>query len=989
VVEIQVLGPVRLLAGGAPAPMGPKLAVFLAALVTERGKAMSSGRLVQLLWAEDLDQGRTHEATLRSHASHLRKRLALDRSEPEHRVELITRRAGGVSTYLLKIPHGRLDLDRFEDLIRSGGTASDRGEIHDAIDAYEAAHQLWRGDPFGELGQLTFLAGEVRRISELHVVATEGLLRARLDAGQHAEIIGQLMNVVAEHPTRVELRKLLVTALYRSGRVDEAATACRAGIQVLAGSGVDAPDLDNLLREVLRHTDTVAPRVHALPRGVSEFVDRETELGELSSMASGGSFHSGPVVCALDGMPGVGKTALAVRAARELADRFPDGQIYMRLHSHTPGQDPVDPFDALAALLLGTGTAGQYLPVDLDGRALMWRDRLAGRRILLVLDDAGSARQVEPLLPGADTCMVIVTSRRRIDDLRCEANLSLSPLPKGEARTLFAWIARRDVDALHRETLDELLELCSGLPLALTLLASRLRHHPKWNTPDLADLAEAMRRPQISDRQPALHAAFDLSYRGVSELAQSVFRTMSLHPGVDADLDAVAALAGLATDEARSRIDELFLSRLVDEPTYGRFRMHNLLRAYGRHLFDNRPADEREQCLRRLRDHYLRAVLRANRALARDGRQRSTSLVDEALTWLDQERENLLACADQAIVTASDDSWVIRFAEAIAAYLRRLGLIPFALHLHQHAATAARTTGDAEAEATALRHLAAACRVSGDHGAAVEALERSALLSDAAGDRVGQADALRELGLVQRLTGNVEAATETLSQALALQRSANSDLGMAEVLTELGATRFLNGDAAGAEEALTEALGRYRRLHDPLGEADALYYVGVLRRLAEDFGSALRTLESAKRLYQRTGDRVGEANALTDIGILQSLSGDIDPAFLTLSEALTVYREIGYRLGQANCYDEIGLILLRRAELPQAASMLSNALEIYRELDHPHGQAEASRDLARVQIASGDNAGARRSLTDAGALFDQVGQPDSAADARRMLDDLT
>jgi len=362
--------------------------------------------------------------------------------------------------------------------------------------------------------------------------------------------------------------------------------------------------------------------MRTLPRDVTAFTGRDAELQRLFAVAEGTA--GGVVVHTVDGMPGVGKTALATRAAHMLADHFPDGQLFVRLHAHTPGLPPADPHDVLGDLLACTGMPPGEIPTGMEARAERWRGRVAGKRILLVFDDAAGHAQVEPLLPGTAGCLVLITSRRRLIALDSAKPLALDPLPGGQAIELFIRLAHRSQDSADVGAFAELARLCGYLPLAIALLAGRLAHHPSWDvTTFAADFAAAQDRfAELSagdwPGDPAVAVAFQLSYRDLPADRQLLFRRLGLHPGLEIDAYATAALAGIPFGRARHGLDSLYIDHLIDEPSRGRYRFHDLVHEYARVLAarDDSPGD-RDQATERMLDYYQHTSYVADRHLAR------------------------------------------------------------------------------------------------------------------------------------------------------------------------------------------------------------------------------------------------------------------------------------------------------------------------------------------------------------------------------------
>ena len=407
-----------------------------------------------------------------------------------------------------------------------------------------------------------------------------------------------------------------------------------------------------------------AAATRTLPRDVVNFTGRQGELtqllGAIASLAAGGGVVG---IHAIDGMAGIGKTTFAVHAAHRLAPGFPDGQFFLPLHAHTPGQRPVGPADALASLLLTAGVAAAQIPPGLEARAARWRDQVAGKKILLLLDDAAGHEQVRPLLPGAAGGLVLVTSRRRLTALEDTTVITLDTLPPDEAATLLARLADRAGMRTGDAAVAEISRLCGSLPLAIGMLASQLRHHPAWTAGQLADgLAYAR------DRLTLMHAgnlpvatAFALSYQDLTPGPQRLFRRLGLVPGPDFDAHAAAALDGTSLDEARRRLGDLYDQHLITEPASGRYRLHDLLREHARALAAAGDPADSDAATGRLLDYYLHTALAAGQHIPEvtavrgrppPGRPPTDapdlSTPGRAASWLETERPNLHAAADYA-----------------------------------------------------------------------------------------------------------------------------------------------------------------------------------------------------------------------------------------------------------------------------------------------------------------------------------------------------
>ena len=409
---------------------------------------------------------------------------------------------------------------------------------------------------------------------------------------------------------------------------------------------------------------------------------------------------------AIDGMAGIGKTTLAVHAAHQLAERFPDGQFFLPLHGHTPGRWPVDPADALVSLLLTAGVPAQLIPPGVEARAARWRDHVAGKKILLLLDDVAGHDQVAPLLPGTAGSLVIITSRRRLAALQDAAVISLDTLAPQEAAKLLAQLAARPGLDPADASVGEITRLCGYLPLALGMLAAQLRHHPAWTVAGLAaDLAQARDRLAVMRAENiSVAAAFDLSYQDLTAGQQRLFRRLGLVPGPVIDAYAAAALDGTSLEQARDHLTELYDQHLLTEPAPGRYQLHDLLREHARTLATADNPQESDAATRRLLDYYLNVAATANGLTARRPPAAIPSVIGpppaapplaskkDAEAWLEAERVNLQAAAGYAAASgaAVHAVWI---PAQLSDFLATHGSLDEAITLHRTAARRRRRGG--------------------------------------------------------------------------------------------------------------------------------------------------------------------------------------------------------------------------------------------------------------------------------------------------------
>jgi tetratricopeptide (TPR) repeat protein/transcriptional regulator with XRE-family HTH domain len=741
----------------------------------------------------------------------------------------------------------------------------------------------------------------------------------------------------------------------------------------------------------------VAAATRTLPRDIVSFTGRARELEQLAEAAAGAGGVVG--IHAIGGMAGVGKTAFAVHAAHQLAGRFPGGQIFLPLHGHTPGQQPVDPEDALASLLLTAGVAPAQIPPGLEARVALWRDRLAGQQLLLILDDAVSSEQVLPLLPGAGGSLVLVTSRRHLSALDEAAVISLDTLPASEAAGLLVRLAGRPGLGPGDPGVAEIIRLCGYLPLAIGMVARQLRHHPAWTAAGrAADLAAAVDRLELmATENLSVAAAFNLSYEDLTSDQQRLFRRLGLHPGPEVDEHAAAALDGTPLAAARRGLELLYDQYLLAEPVPGRYRMHDLIREHARALAGRVDRDrDRERATAGLLDYYQHAAARAEALIARQTRPGPAAapgavlaavpgLADgeQALAWARAERASLLACLDHATATGQH-ARVIALTAGLAGLLRLDGPWTEAITRHDAAIGAARQTSDRLSHANALHDLGDVRWLMGEYRAAAGDLKQALGIYRDLGDRLGQANALNYLGNVRQLTGDYPAAAQALEQALGIYRDLGDRLGQAYALRHLGAVRRATGDYPAAARTLEQALGISRDLGNRFGHAWALLYLGAVRRATGDYPAAARDLEQALGISRDLGDRFGQAWALLYLGAVRRATGKYPAAVEDLEQALGIFRDLGHRGGEAEALNETGTLHRVSGDRARAEECHRQALDLARQIGSSCDEAHALADLGRCTLAAGQATQAVALLRQAVEIFQRIGAADAVGAAREL-----
>jgi len=818
-----------------------------------------------------------------------------------------------------------------------------------------------------------------------------GLLRqlraeARLTQEELAEAASMSPRSVSDlergisRTARKDTALLLAGALSLEGPVRELFVAAARG---------KAPPADALAARQGQALGAFAAAARALPRDIAAFTGRGAELtqllGAMDSLAADGGVVG---IHAIDGMAGIGKTTFAVHAAHRLAERFPDGQFFLPLHAHTPGQRPVEPADALASLLLTAGVAAAQIPPGLEARAGRWRDQVAGKRVLLLLDDAAGHEQVRPLLPGTAGSLVLVTSRRRLTALDDAAVISLDTLPPGEAAALLARLAARPGLRAGDAAVGEITGLCGYLPLAIGMLARQLRHHPAWTPGELAaDLAVARDRLALMHAENlSVGAAFGLSYADLTPGQRRLFRRLGLHPGPDIDAYAAAALDGTTLTAARRGLEGLYDQHLLTEPAPGRYQLHDLIREHARALAAQDDPAESDDAIRRLLDYYLHTALAASRHFAGQPAARrplagrspdqapGVSAPGQAVAWLEAERANLHAVADYA-ADRGRSLHAVAIPAAMSGFLFARGHRDQSAALHRGALAAARKAGDRLGEADTLAELGILQGEMGDYPAAAATLDRAVAIYGDLGDLPGQAHALKQLGYLRILTGDYPAAAASCQQALALARSVGDRLAEAAALINLGLVQQLTGDYPAAAASHQQALALSRDLGDLEGQAEALSCLAVVQQETGDHPAAAASQRQALALFGDLGNLENQAWALNCLGVVQQETGDYPAAAASHQQALALYRDLGNRLGQAEALNRLGELATRTANTPQAREHHAQALAIARDLGAPLEEARALEGLGQSHLQDASPSQAAVHLRQALAIYQRIGAP--------------
>jgi tetratricopeptide (TPR) repeat protein/transcriptional regulator with XRE-family HTH domain len=730
----------------------------------------------------------------------------------------------------------------------------------------------------------------------------------------------------------------------------------------------------------------------ALPRDLVGFTGRAKELDWLMSRLASATERASPVIeiCAIGGLAGIGKTTLAVHVAHQLAAAYPDGQFFLPLHGHTPGQRPANPGEALASLLLAAGVSARQIPPGLEPRAARWRDFLAGKKVLLVLDDAAGHEQVEPLLPGTSGCTVLVTSRRRLAALDGVAVLSLDFLTQDEAAVMLVRLAGRPGLQPGDPDVARLVRLCGFLPLAIGMLASQLTHHPAWTTADLvADLAAARDQLAILRAEDlSVAAALSLSYRDLTAGQRRLFRRLGLHPGPDIDAHATAALLGLNPATARGQLEAVYDHYLLTELGRGRYRMHDLVREHARVLAGADDPDANEAATDRLLDYYVETALAAGSRIGTRILNYICALpqasppacapaltkVSEAKMWMQAEDANLRAAAEQAARTGRTRHATL-IPAAMAEFLYAQGRWQDGIALHQTAVAAARDGGDRASHVRALLPLVHLEVVIGDYASARANLNQAVTLARQLGDQSGEAESIVVLAMLDRLACDYPGAMGRYVEALAMFRHIGSARGAASALTGIGIVQLIIGIPDAAVTSHRQALDLCRAVGDSAGRAEVLVSLAAAEVHTGRYAQAASTLDQARAIAEGLEDGYMQAFVLNQIGVVQRLSGTPEAAVASNQAALQLFAALGLPHGEAMALNELGLALQLTGDFAAATASHEQALAVWRVWCDSLGQAEVLNSLGELALRRSASADSLLHHGQALALARDIGAP--------------
>ncbi|MFI5491340.1 BTAD domain-containing putative transcriptional regulator [Actinoplanes sp. NPDC051859] len=981
-MEFGILGPLEVRHDGRRIAIGgTKQRRVVATLVLSAGQVVSVDQLIDAVW--DGEPPVTARKQVQNAISTLR------------RTPVSEALAAVGSGYVLQVPARQVDAGRFDQCLAEAQAARSRHDLARAAETLRTGLAIWRGPALAGVGGRT-ISTAASQLEERRLSAVTAWAEVSLDLGSHAAVADELCAELDRYPLCEPLAGLLMLALYRAGRTAESLVWYERIRHTIADDlGVDpGPELQNQYHRILAADRTLSYRSEAslprnyLPRDVGHFTGRLPELERLTAVANGGGVT---VIQAIDGMSGVGKTAIAVHAAHRLADQFEDGQLFVDLHGHTAGRDPLTADEALDVLLRAMGYPDARIPKNLDEKAAMWRGELAGRRILVVLDNALSSAQVTPLLPGSASCSVMITSRRRLTGLAGADVLSLDTLPPDDAVALFRAVAGSDRCEAEATAVIKVVQLCGYLPLAIGMAAARLRSRPQWKLSDLvARLTDDRGRARLLRSDDfGVTAAFALSYQHLVDSEQRMFRLLGLHPGTDIDVFSAAALADLPSHEAEHLLDALCDMHLLTAHLPGRYRLHDLVRDFSRAcVHGDETALQRSAAWDRLLDYYLH-VTQIAAELDNPKRPRlgvspryqpaavpQLSTTSDVRSWVNTEYANLLAAAQLAAHhRADDDGWQLprnvgsllyengQLSASLEVFTIALGacqpdtppavrsacLLDVSLmhkvlgryrlaldFLHQGTAHAA-DSADLDGIARSLIHKADLSNLIGSFADAVSYATRSIELYHEQGDLWREAVALTVLMDALNCLGRHRDAIEAADQA-ALPLDGFVNLRQASaVLSRRGTAHSGLGEHDSAIRLLTQSIDLARQGDDRRFEADYLHRLAEATRRSGQPLAALEHAHEALGILRDIPDPVDLAETHNVLGAIHSDNHQYNLSLVHYRQTLDITADVEYRVARAHAHHGTGRSLAALGH-PDAATHLQQALAIYAELGLPEAE---------------------------------------------------
>jgi DNA-binding SARP family transcriptional activator/tetratricopeptide (TPR) repeat protein len=993
-MEFGILGPLEIIAGPGQIQLGgTRQEIVIATLLLNANRVVTMERLLEAIYGENLPP--TCRSQVQISISSLRRLFAM-----HNRDMIIATRGPG---YVMQVVNGQLDSHRFEQLVASAGTDRDAGKLSLSVARYRDALRLWRGPALHGIDSQLIRAA-ASRLDELRVAANEELLTIELNLGRHHELVSELVELVEQYPLRERLRGHLMLALHRCGRTAEALQVFRQARRTMIEElGIEPGErLQQLERAILRSDPSLdlptepvwiqqqkwrVPNL--LPSDIADFTGRMEEIQEICGQLVRQA-EEPPLavpILVIAGRGGTGKTVTAMHASHMIASHFPDGQLFADLHG--AGQHPVSPMQALERFLRALGVPGSQIPEGLDERAEMYRNLLAERKILVVLDDAASESQVLPLLPGSGSAAVIITSRRGLAGLAGASRIGLEVFEAHTSLDLLARIAGPERVHAQIEAASAVAEYCGHLPLALRIAGARLAAHPHWRIQHLAErLAdETHRLDELRYGEMGIRPSISFTYENTSEGARQLFRRLALLdlPGFSGWLG--AALLDKPLAYAEELLDELVSAQLIETTGDGsefqsQYRFHDIVRVFARErLAAEEPAAERSVALERALGALLYLAEKANRryyggdyvALHSDARRWSLPsqlverLVRDPLSWYEYERITLVAGVRQAASAEFVDlCWSLAFC-AVTLFESKSYFDDWR-ETHHIALEATRKARHGRGQAAMLYSTGSLYIAQQQFSRAHQVLDDATRLFRIADDEQGVALVACHVAFIRRLSGQLDEAEILYKQALATFRKKEDHIAAAYVLHSLAQVKMELSDIDNAMDLLAEALRLTRIARCERIEAQVLHRIGESHLLAENLVEAVDAFNLTLAKTRDIGDLVGEAYALQGFGVAKVRQGEFSSARDALTRAAELADTVSEQLVGARARLGLSELALAAGDPQQAVVLGKQASNGFRDIGAWLYDVRALTVLSDAHAALGDTAAAKAASDEARIL---------------------
>jgi len=949
----RLLGPLEVIVGDHPLELGaPRQRAIMAMLLLEANHVVPVNRLVDAVW--DDDPPVTARSQIQMCVSALR-RLLDDRSG----VPVIMTRPSG---YMLRVPDDALDVRQFEMLAARGRAAAAAGRSADAVVDLRAALGLWLGVAADGIESRIVRMAAVR-LDEHRLAALGDCLELELELGRHHEVVGELQGKVAEFPLNERLRTLQMLALYRAGRQADALRTFRDARNLLLEElGLDPGDEMRAMEQAILENDPSLARARPpadgrqviprqLPATLGDFTGRDDILRQICSLLipADDSAHVHMPVITLSGRGGVGKTTVALHAAHFASKAFPDGQLYAQLHGGNAQEPSIA--SVLEGFLRSLGVAPSAIADSLDEKVRTYRSWLAGRRVLVVLDDVGSVGMVPPLMPGSATCAVIITSRSRMSCPPGGRQFEIPVFDEDTGLKLLASVLGADRVDLENSAARQLVRQCDRLPLALRIISAKLAARPHWPIRQMVSRLEDEKRrlDELNLDDLSVRKTIAFAYDGLSEQEKRLLARLCLLGSESFASWVSAPLLNMDADAATDVLENLVAARLVGawmaDNGSVRYQLHDLVRLLAaEHLARDEPQPAREMAVERLLGCWLFLVGEAHRRncggdfsllhgtapLWRLPSYVVDDLLADPIVWLQRERSALVAAIHQAARSGLDElCWDLATASVtlfeVGAYAEDWQAT------HTAALDAARQAGNRRGEAAVLYSLATLSLTKRPAEAARQ-LEAAFDIFTELDDIHGQGLALGNQAFVERLKGAADEAAARYQRALSLYRQSGDLIGEIDMLRGMAKIKLIRDQDDAAEELLAEAERISRRVPHRRVKAQTSYELGELYLKRGDLQRAEKSFEDTLRFARAADDLVGQAYALLGTGTVHYARGDYQSSGEKLEAALESSRETAHLLIQSQILLMLTEVDLRRDDPRRAGTWLRAAQEILSDL---------------------------------------------------------